>query len=49
MNFLKQLIHGYYASVSYTDALVGKLIKTLDDLNLRDDTIIILWGDHGFF
>ena len=44
----KQLIHGYYASVSYTDALVGKLIKTLDDLNLRDDTIIILWGDHGF-
>ena len=45
----KQLIHGYYASVSYTDALVGKLIKTLDDLNLREDTIIILWGDHGFF
>ena len=45
----KQLIHGYYAGVSYTDALVGKLIKTLDDLNLRDDTIIILWGDHGFF
>lgn len=45
----KQLIHGYYASVSYTDALIGKLIKTLDDLNLRKDTIIILWGDHGFF
>ena len=45
----KDLVRGYYASVSYTDVLVGKLIKQLDDLGLRDNTTIILWGDHGFF
>jgi iduronate 2-sulfatase len=45
----KNLIHGYYASVSYTDALIGKLLCTLDDLGLRENTTIVLWGDHGFF
>lgn len=44
----KELIHGYYACVSYTDALVGKLLKELDRLDLRKDTIVILWGDHGW-
>ncbi len=44
----KELIHGYYACVSYTDALVGKLLNELDKLDLRKDTIIILWGDHGW-
>ena len=45
----RNLIHGYYASVSYMDALIGKLIKELDDLGLRDNTTIILWSDHGYF
>ncbi len=44
----KELIHGYYACVSYTDALVGKVLAELDRLDLRKDTIIILWGDHGW-
>lgn len=44
----KKLIHGYYASVSYVDAQIGKLIRGLDDLGLRDDTVIILLGDHGW-
>lgn len=44
----KELIHGYYACVSYTDALVGKLLAELDRLDLRKDTIVILWGDHGW-
>lgn len=45
----KNLIHGYYASVTYMDALIGELIKSLDDLNLRENTTIILWSDHGYF
>ena len=40
--------HGYYASVSHTDAQIGKLMDTLDRLGLREDTIICLWSDHGF-
>jgi len=44
----KELIHGYYACVSYIDALVGMLLDELEALNLQDNTIIVLWGDHGF-
>jgi iduronate 2-sulfatase len=47
-NKQKELIHGYYACVSYTDALVGKLLDELDSLGLKENTIIILWGDHGW-
>ncbi|HAW98766.1 MAG TPA: iduronate-2-sulfatase [Opitutae bacterium] len=41
-------LHGYYACVSYVDAQVGRLMKTLDQLKLSKDTIVILWGDHGW-
>jgi len=44
----KELIHGYYAAVSYTDAQVGKILDKLDALGLTKNTIIILWGDHGW-
>lgn len=44
----KELRHGYYACVSYVDAQIGKVLKTLDELNLRENTIIVLWGDHGY-
>ena len=44
----KELIHGYYAAVSYTDAQVGILLHTLDSLGLSNNTIIVLWGDHGW-
>ncbi len=43
-----ELIHGYYAAISYTDALVGKLLNVLDSLNLTKNTIIVLLGDHGW-
>jgi len=34
--------------VTYADALVGRILAKLDQLKLRDDTIVILWGDHGW-
>ncbi|NDV63207.1 sulfatase-like hydrolase/transferase [Puniceicoccales bacterium CK1056] len=52
----KELIHGYYACVSFIDSLVGNLLAHLatksDPLdpakNMSETTIIVLWGDHGF-
>ena len=44
----KKLVHGYLASVSYSDAQVGKLLAKLKQLDLDDNTIVILAGDHGF-
>ncbi len=44
----KELWHGYYACVSFIDVQIGKVLKTLDELNLRENTIIVLWGDHGY-
>ncbi|NDW09637.1 sulfatase [Dysgonomonas sp. 520] len=44
----KELIHGYYAAISFVDAQIGILLEQLDSLGLTDNTIIILWGDHGW-
>lgn len=44
----KELIHGYYAAISYMDAQVGILLNTLESLEIFDNTIIVLWGDHGW-
>ncbi|MDP2886168.1 MAG: sulfatase [Ignavibacteria bacterium] len=44
----KELIHGYYAATSYADAQIGILLDALDSLGLRKNTIIVLWGDHGW-
>lgn len=44
----RRLRHGYYACVSYVDAQVGRVLDELDRLGLRDDTIVVVWGDHGW-
>ena len=45
---VKELRRAYYAAVSYTDSLVGQVIKTLHDLGLENDTVISFFGDHGY-
>ncbi|MEZ6138644.1 MAG: sulfatase [Pirellulaceae bacterium] len=44
----RSLIHGYYACVSFTDAQVGRLLETLRSTGLDKNTIVVLWGDHGW-
>jgi len=44
----RTLVHGYYAAASFMDAQVGKLLDEIDALGLADDTIVVLWGDHGW-
>jgi len=44
----QQLVHGYYASVSYVDAQIGRVLEGLRDSGMDNNTIIILTSDHGF-
>ena len=44
----KQLIHGYYAGVSYVDTQIGKVLNELKRTALDKNTIVVLWGDHGY-
>ncbi len=48
VDFARTLRHGYYASASYLDAQVGRLLDALQAEGLADNTIVILWGDHGW-
>ena len=45
---ISKLWQGYYACISYVDAQIGKIIDTLDELELTENTVIVLWGDHGY-
>lgn len=44
----KKAVGGYYASVAYLDAQVGKVLDALDEAGLRDETVVIFTSDHGF-
>jgi arylsulfatase A-like enzyme len=47
-NKARELIQGYYASVSFADAMIGKVLTELENLGLKENTIVVLWGDHGW-
>jgi iduronate 2-sulfatase len=44
----RTLIHGYYAATSYMDAQLGRVLDELERLGLAENTIVVLWGDHGW-
>lgn len=44
----KEAIQGYLAAVSYSDAMIGRLLDALEKSPYRDNTIVVLWGDHGW-
>ncbi len=46
--YARKLRHAYYAGISYIDAQIGKVITELKQLGLDKNTIIVLWGDHGW-
>lgn len=47
-SYAKKLKHAYYASVSYIDEQVGKVLKAVESNGLSNNTVIILWSDHGW-
>ncbi len=44
----RHLLHAYYASISYMDAQLGRVLDELDRLGLADSTAVVLWSDHGY-
>jgi len=47
-DFHRMMRHGYYASTSYADKLTGDVLNELERLGLADNTIVVIWGDHGW-
>ncbi|WOO41119.1 sulfatase [Rubellicoccus peritrichatus] len=43
-----ELAHGYYAATSFVDAQIGKVVDAIQTMDIADNTIIVLWGDHGY-
>ena len=44
----REILHGYYAAMSFADAQFGRILDALDELKLRDNTIVVIIGDNGF-
>ncbi|OPZ03578.1 MAG: Arylsulfatase [candidate division BRC1 bacterium ADurb.BinA364] len=44
----REAVRHYYACVTFVDAQIGRVLAELDRLGLREKTIVILWGDHGW-
>jgi len=44
----RKALQAYYATVSFVDAQVGRMMKALENLGIADDTIVVFWSDHGY-
>ena len=42
------MIHAYYACISFIDAQIGRIFQALEENGLADNTAVVIWGDHGF-
>lgn len=47
-DYARKLRHAYFACISYIDAQIGLLLQELDNLDLDKNTIVVIWGDHGW-
>lgn len=47
-DYARKLTHAYYAAISYSDAQIGKLLQALEDNGLAENTVVVVWGDHGW-
>lgn len=47
-NYARKLRHAYFASISYVDAQIGRVLDELKKLGLDKNTIVVIWGDHGW-
>jgi arylsulfatase A-like enzyme len=47
--FGRRCLHGYLAAISYVDACVGRVLDELDRLGLSENTVVVFWGDHGYY
>ncbi len=45
---LREAKQAYYATISFVDAQIGRVLGALDRLGLRDNTIVVFWSDHGY-
>ena len=48
LNAVDDAIHGYLACISYADAMIGRVLDALDRSPYADNTIVVLWSDHGY-
>ncbi len=48
LNAVQDAIHGYLASMSYADAMIGRVLDALEKSPYKDNTIVVLWSDHGY-
>ena len=48
LNSVKDAIHGYLACMSYADAMLGRVLDALEESPYADNTIVVLWSDHGY-
>ena len=46
--YARKLRHAYFACISYVDAQIGKILEALENAGLAQNTVVILWGDHGW-